>query len=176
MVDTHVTLSGWTLDNPVIPASGCFGYGEEFHELYDINVLGTFAFKGTTLEARFGNPTPRIAECTAGMINAVGLQNPGVHHVIEHELPELKTFFHKKVIANISGFSVAEYEECCRLIDQQEQVGLIEINVSCPNVHGGGEGLYPSGTGGAAHSFPQQPQRRELDAQLRRYTHAQTSA
>ena len=138
MVDTHVTLSGWTLDNPVIPASGCFGYGEEFHELYDINVLGTFSFKGTTLEARFGNPTPRIAECTAGMINAVGLQNPGVHHVIEHELPELKTFFHKKVIANISGFSVAEYEECCRLIDQQEQVGLIEVNVSCPNVHGGG--------------------------------------
>ena len=138
MVDTHVTLSGWTLDNPVIPASGCFGYGEEFHELYDINVLGTFAFKGTTLEARFGNPTPRIAECTAGMINAVGLQNPGVHHVIEHELPELKTFFHKKVIANISGFSVAEYEECCRLMDQQEQVGLIEVNVSCPNVHGGG--------------------------------------
>ena len=108
------------------------------HELYDINVLGTFSFKGTTLEARFGNPTPRIAECTAGMINAVGLQNPGVHHVIEHELPELKTFFHKKVIANISGFSVAEYEECCRLIDQQEQVGLIEVNVSCPNVHGGG--------------------------------------
>ena len=138
MVDTHVTLSGWTLDNPVIPASGCFGYGEEFHELYDINVLGTFSFKGTTLEARFGNPTPRIAECTAGMINAVGLQNPGVHHVIEHELPELKTFFHKKVIANISGFSVAEYEECCRLMDQQEQVGLIEVNVSCPNVHGGG--------------------------------------
>ena len=138
MVDTHVTLSGWTLDNPVIPASGCFGYGEEFHELYDINVLGTFSFKGTTLEARFGNPTPRIAECTAGMLNAVGLQNPGVHHVIEHELPELKTFFHKKVIANISGFSVAEYEECCRLIDQQEQVGLIEVNVSCPNVHGGG--------------------------------------
>ena len=138
MVDTHVTLSGWTLDNPVIPASGCFGYGEEFRELYDINVLGTFSFKGTTLEARFGNPTPRIAECTAGMINAVGLQNPGVHHVIEHELPELKTFFHKKVIANISGFSVAEYEECCRLMDQQEQVGLIEVNVSCPNVHGGG--------------------------------------
>ena len=132
MVDTHVTLSGWTLDNPVIPASGCFGYGEEFHELYDINVLGTFSFKGTTLEARFGNPTPRIAECTAGMINAVGLQNPGVHHVIEHELPELKTFFHKKVIANISGFSVAEYEECCRLIDQQEQVGLIEVNGQLP--------------------------------------------
>ena len=99
MVDTHVTLSGWTVDNPVIPASGCFGYGEEFHELYDINVLGTFSFKGTTLEARFGNPTPRIAECTAGMINAVGLQNPGVHHVIEHELPELKTFFHKKAVS-----------------------------------------------------------------------------
>ena len=138
MVDTRVTLSGWTLDNPVIPASGCFGYGEEFHELYDINVLGTFSFKGTTLEPRFGNPTPRIAECTAGMINAVGLQNPGVHHVIEHELPRLKTFFHKKVIANISGFSVEEYVECCRLMDAQEQVGIIEVNVSCPNVHGGG--------------------------------------
>lgn len=138
MVDTRVTLSGWTLDNPVIPASGCFGYGEEFHELYDINVLGTFSFKGTTLEPRFGNPTPRIAECTSGMINAVGLQNPGVHHVIEHELPRLKTFFHKKVIANISGFSVEEYVECCRLMDAQEQVGIIEVNVSCPNVHGGG--------------------------------------
>lgn len=133
-----VTLSGWELDNPVIPASGTFGYGEEFKELYDINVLGTFSFKGTTLRSRFGNPTPRIAECTAGMINAVGLQNPGVEHVIEHELPRLKTFFHKKVIANISGFSLEEYVETCRLIDAQEQVGLIEVNVSCPNVHGGG--------------------------------------
>lgn len=138
MVNTCVSLSGWELDNPVIPASGTFGYGEEFKELYDINVLGTFSFKGTTLRSRFGNPTPRIAECTAGMINAVGLQNPGVEHVIEHELPRLKTFFHKKVIANISGFSLEEYVETCRLIDAQEQVGLIEVNVSCPNVHGGG--------------------------------------
>ena len=138
MVNTRVSLSGWELDNPVIPASGTFGYGEEFKELYDINVLGTFSFKGTTLRPRFGNPTPRIAECTAGMINAVGLQNPGVEHVIEHELPRLKTFFHKKVIANISGFSLEEYVETCRLIDAQEQVGLIEVNVSCPNVHGGG--------------------------------------
>ena len=138
MVNTKVTLSGWTLDNPVIPASGTFGYGEEFQALYDINVLGTFSFKGTTLEPRFGNPTPRIAECTAGMINAVGLQNPGVDHVIAHELPRLSTFFHKKVIANISGFSVDEYVECCRRIDAEEQVGLIEVNVSCPNVHGGG--------------------------------------
>ncbi len=138
MVNTQVTLSGWRLDNPIIPASGTFGYGEEFSRLYDINVLGTFSFKGTTLEPRFGNPTPRIAECTGGMINAVGLQNPGVERVISHELPKLKTFFHKKVIANISGFSVEEYVECCRRIDAQEQVGLIEVNVSCPNVHGGG--------------------------------------
>lgn len=138
MVNTKVTLSGWTLDNPVIPASGTFGYGEEFQALYDINVLGTFSFKGTTLEPRFGNPTPRVAECTAGMINAVGLQNPGIDHVIAHELPRLGTFFHKKVIANISGFSVDEYVECCRRIDAEEQVGLIEVNVSCPNVHGGG--------------------------------------
>lgn len=138
MVNTKVTLSGWELDNPVIPASGAFGYGVEFAEYYDINKLGTFSFKGTTLEPRFGNPTPRIAECTSGMINAVGLQNPGVHHVIQHELPKLKTFFHKKVIANISGFSIEEYVECCRLMDAEEQVGLIEVNVSCPNVHGGG--------------------------------------
>lgn len=138
MVETSVSLSGWKLDNPVIPASGTFGYGLEFSELYDINVLGTFSFKGTTLEPRFGNPTPRIAECTAGMINAVGLQNPGIEHVIAHELPQLRTFFHKKVIANISGFSVAEYVRCCELIDSQEQVGLIELNISCPNVHGGG--------------------------------------
>lgn len=138
MVNTQVSLSGWTLDNPVIPASGTFGYGKEFSELYDINILGTFSFKGTTLEPRFGNPTPRIAECTGGMINAVGLQNPGIRHVIAHELPELKTFFHKKVIANISGFSIDEYTECCRLVDGEEQVGLIEVNISCPNVHGGG--------------------------------------
>ena len=138
MVNTQVSLSGWTLDNPVIPASGTFGYGREFSELYDINVLGTFSFKGTTLEPRFGNPTPRVAECTSGMLNAVGLQNPGIRHVLAHELPELKTFFHKKVIANISGFSIDEYAECCRLVDGAEQVGLIEVNISCPNVHGGG--------------------------------------
>lgn len=138
MVDTRVSLSGWELDNPVIPASGTFGYGKEFAEFYDINCLGTFSFKGTTLEPRFGNPTPRIAECTAGMMNAVGLQNPGVHHVVEHELPEMKAYFHKKVIANISGFSIGEYVTCCGLMDGQEQVGLIELNVSCPNVHGGG--------------------------------------
>lgn len=138
MVNTQVTLSGWTLDNPVIPASGTFGYGKEFQELYDINILGTFSFKGTTLEPRFGNPTPRIAECSSGMLNAVGLQNPGIRHVLAHELPELRTFFHKKVIANISAFSIEEYAECCRMVDGEEQVGLIEVNVSCPNVHGGG--------------------------------------
>lgn len=138
MVNTQVTLSGWTLDNPVIPASGTFGYGKEFQELYDINILGTFSFKGTTLEPRFGNPTPRVAECQSGMLNAVGLQNPGIRHVLAHELPELRTFFHKKVIANISAFSIEEYAECCRMVDGEEQVGLIEVNVSCPNVHGGG--------------------------------------
>ncbi|MEF9878893.1 MAG: dihydroorotate dehydrogenase [Clostridia bacterium] len=138
MVNTAVTLSGWTLDNPVIPASGTFGYGAEFKDFYDINQLGTFSFKGTTLEPRFGNPTPRVAECVSGMLNAVGLQNPGVQQVIAQELPKLKTFFHKKVIANVSGFSVEEYVECCGLLDAQEQVGLIELNISCPNVHGGG--------------------------------------
>ena len=138
MVDTRVTLSGWTLDNPVIPASGTFGYGYEFAELYDINVLGTFSFKGTTLHPRFGNPTPRIAECTSGMINAVGLQNPGVDKVISEELPKLKQCFHKPVIANVSGFSVDEYAECARKLDAEAQVGLIEVNISCPNVHGGG--------------------------------------
>ena len=138
MVNTRVTLSGWTLDNPVIPASGTFGFGKEMHELYDINVLGTFVLKGTTLEPRLGNPTPRVAECAGGMLNAVGLENPGIHHVMAHELPELASFFHKPVIANISGFSLEEYVECCRLVDQSPQVGLIEINISCPNVHGGG--------------------------------------
>ena len=145
-----VTLSGWTLDNPIIPASGAFGFGKEFSELWDINILGSFSFKGTTLEPRFGNPTPRIAECTSGMINAVGLQNPGVHHVIEHELPEMKKYFHKKVVANISGFSIDEYVECCRLIDQEEQVGIIEVNVSCPNVHGGGMAFGTSPENAAA--------------------------
>ncbi|MEG1699778.1 MAG: dihydroorotate dehydrogenase [Alistipes sp.] len=138
MVDTSITLSGLQLDNPVIPASGTFGYGNDFREFYDINILGSFAFKGTTREARFGNPTPRIAECTAGMINAVGLQNPGIESVIAQELPRLKTFFHKPVIANISGFSIEEYAYCCERIDREEQVGLIEVNVSCPNVRHGG--------------------------------------
>ena len=138
MTDTKVILSGWELDNPVIPASGTFGFGREFAELYDINCLGTFSFKGTTLEPRFGNPTPRIAECTAGMINSVGLQNPGVDEVIAALLPEMKKYFHKKVIANVSGFSVEEYAETCRRLDSCEQIGLFEVNVSCPNVHGGG--------------------------------------
>lgn len=137
-MNTQVTLSGWTLDNPVIPASGTFGYGHEFAEWYDINVLGTFSFKGTTLEARFGNPTPRIAEAPCGMLNAVGLQNPGVRAVIREELPRLKRVFRKKVIANVSGFSVDEYARTCALLDREEQVGLLEVNISCPNVHGGG--------------------------------------
>ena len=138
MVDTRVTLSGWTLDNPVIPASGTFGYGHEFAELYDINCLGTFSIKGTTLNPRFGNPGPRIAECASGMLNAVGLQNPGVDRVISDELPRLKEHFRKKVIVNVSGFSIDEYVQCAAKLDIQEQVGLIEVNISCPNVHGGG--------------------------------------
>ena len=133
-----VNLCGEELDNPVIPASGTFGYGYEFAELYNINCLGTFSFKGTTKEPRFGNPTPRIAECTAGMINAVGLQNPGVDKVISEELPSLKKCFNKKVMANVSGFSVDEYAYTCERLDSQEQVGWLEVNVSCPNVHGGG--------------------------------------
>ena len=138
MVDTKVTLSGLTLDNPVIPASGTFGFGQEFAEFYDINILGSFSFKGTTRDARFGNPTPRIAECREGMINAVGLQNPGVDHVIAHELPALRQIFHKPVIANISGFSIEDYAYSCEKIDKEEQVGLIEVNISCPNVRHGG--------------------------------------
>lgn len=138
MVDLSVDLCGMHMENPIVPASGTFGFGKEFKDFYDINMLGSFSFKGTTKEPRFGNPTPRIAECTAGMINAVGLQNPGVHHVIEHELPEMKQYFHKKVIANVSGFSVEEYAYTCALLDQEEQVGILEVNVSCPNVHGGG--------------------------------------
>lgn len=138
MVNTKVTLSGLELDNPVIPASGTFGFGYEFAELYDINILGSFSFKGTTREPRFGNPTPRIAECPMGMINSVGLQNPGIDKVISEELPKLKKCFNKKVIANISGFSVDEYSYCAERIDKEEQVGIIEINVSCPNVHNGG--------------------------------------
>ena len=138
MVDTRVNLSGMELTNPIIPASGTFGFGYEFAELYDINILGTFSFKGTTKEPRFGNPTPRIAECTSGMINSVGLQNPGIDKVISEELPKLKKCFDKKVIANISGFSIDEYAYCCERIDKEEQVGIIEVNVSCPNVHNGG--------------------------------------
>ena len=138
MEKMNVNLCGIELDNPVIPASGTFGYGYEYAELYDINVLGTFSFKGTTKDPRFGNPTPRIAECTSGMINAVGLQNPGVEKVISEELPKLKKCFHKPVMANVSGFSVDDYAYTCALLDKQEQVGWIEVNVSCPNVHGGG--------------------------------------
>lgn len=133
-----VNLCGIELDNPVIPASGTFGFGYEFAEIYDINCLGTFSFKGTTKEARFGNPTPRIAECTAGMINAVGLQNPGVEKVIAEELPKLKNCFHKPVMANVSGFSVDDYAYTCQKLDTEEQIGWFEVNVSCPNVHGGG--------------------------------------
>ena len=134
----NVNLCGIELSNPVIPASGTFGYGYEFAELYDINELGTFSFKGTTKEPRFGNPTPRIAECPGGMINAVGLQNPGVEKVITEELPKLKKCFHKPVMANVSGFSVEEYTYTCAKLDKEEQVGWLEVNVSCPNVHGGG--------------------------------------
>ncbi|MCI5514587.1 MAG: dihydroorotate dehydrogenase [Oscillospiraceae bacterium] len=138
MVDLSVNLAGMKMDNPVVPASGTFGFGNEFKDFYDINILGSFSFKGTTKDARFGNPTPRIAECKNGMINAVGLQNPGVHHVIEHELPDMKKYFNKKVIANVSGFSVDDYAYTCNLLDKEEQVGILEVNVSCPNVHGGG--------------------------------------
>ena len=138
MVDLSVELCGLKLDNPIIPASGTFGYGNEFKDFYDINILGSFSFKGTTKDARFGNPTPRIAECDCGMINAVGLQNPGVEKVVSEELPNLKKFFHKKVIANVSGFSVEDYAYTCEILDKEEQVGILEVNVSCPNVHGGG--------------------------------------
>ena len=137
-INTKVTLCGIELDNPVIPASGTFGYGYEFAELYDINCLGSFSFKGTTRDARFGNPTPRIAECTAGMINAVGLQNPGVDAVIAKELPRLAKCFHKPVMANVSGFSVEDYAYTCQRLDGEAQVGWLEVNVSCPNVHRGG--------------------------------------
>lgn len=138
MVNTSVKLCGLELSNPVIPASGTFGYGYEFAQLYDINILGSFSFKGTTKEPRFGNPTPRIAECTEGMINSVGLQNPGIDKVISEELPRLKQYFNKPVIANIGGFSIDEYAYCCEKIDSQKQVGIIEVNISCPNVHNGG--------------------------------------
>ncbi len=136
--DTRVVLCGIEMDNPIIPASGTFGYGYEFAELYDINILGSFSFKGTTKDPRFGNPTPRIAECSAGMINAVGLQNPGVDKVIAEELPRLAKCFQKPVMANVSGFSVEDYAYTCERLDAEPQVGWLEVNVSCPNVHGGG--------------------------------------
>ncbi|MBR3004010.1 MAG: dihydroorotate dehydrogenase [Lachnospiraceae bacterium] len=138
---TQVSLCGITLDNPIIPASGTFGYGYEFAELYDINILGSFSFKGTTGEARFGNPTPRIAECQAGMINSVGLQNPGIDKVISEELPKARKCFNKPIMANIGGFSIEEYVSNCEKIDKEDQIGWIEVNISCPNVHGGGMAL-----------------------------------
>ncbi|MBP3636315.1 MAG: dihydroorotate dehydrogenase [Clostridia bacterium] len=138
MKDLSVTLSGVKLDNPIIPASGTYGFGQEFLPYYDINILGSLSFKGTTSEARFGNPTPRIAECPNGMLNSVGLQNPGVEHVIAHELPQLRKTFRKPIMANISGFSVDEYVHCVELLTKEDQVELLEVNISCPNVHGGG--------------------------------------
>lgn len=149
MGNLNVNLCGIPLDNPVIPASGTFGFGYEFAELYDINILGTFSWKGTTLQPRFGNPTPRIAECTGGMLNAVGLQNPGVDKVLSEELPRLQKCFRKPVMANVSGFSVEEYVEVCRRLDAVEQVGWLEVNISCPNVHGGGMsfGTQPEAAG-----------------------------
>ena len=138
MVNTKVSLCGIEIDNPIIPASGTFGFGREFAELYDINILGSFSFKGTTKDARFGNPTPRIAETASGMLNAVGLQNPGVDKVIAEELPELRKIFHKPVMANVSGFSVDDYVYTCEKLGHEPQVGWLEVNISCPNVHGGG--------------------------------------
>ncbi len=138
MVDTRVTLSGIELSNPIIPASGTFGFGYEFADLYDINMLGTFSFKGTTRDARFGNETPRIAETASGMLNSVGLQNPGVEKVISEELPRLKKCFNKPVMANVSGFSVEDYAYTCEMLDEEDQIGWFEVNISCPNVHGGG--------------------------------------
>ncbi len=137
-LDLSVELCGLTLDNPIVPASGTFGFGEEFKDFYDINMLGSFSFKGTTKDSRFGNPTPRIAECRDGMINSVGLQNPGIDKVIKSVLPAMRSYFRKPVVANISGFSVDEYVYCCERIDSQDQVGIIEVNVSCPNVEHGG--------------------------------------
>ena len=138
MVNTKVSLCGVEIKNPIIPASGTFGFGYEFAEIYDINVLGSLSFKGTTLEPRFGNPTPRIAECTEGLLNAVGLQNPGVDKVLAEELPKLKACFTDPVMANVSGFSLDDYRETVKKLDGEEQIGWFEINVSCPNVHGGG--------------------------------------
>ncbi|MBQ9709113.1 MAG: dihydroorotate dehydrogenase [Clostridia bacterium] len=141
MVDLKVSLCGWELDNPVIPASGTFGYGAEFKDFYDINILGSIALKGTTKEPRYGNPTPRIADCSSGMINSVGLQNPGIDKVISEEIPNLKTFFHKKSVANACGFSIEEYVEVASRFDECEDIGIIELNVSCPNVKHGGMGM-----------------------------------
>ena len=138
MVNTKINLCGIEIDNPIIPASGTFGYGKEFNELYDINILGSFSFKGTTKDPRFGNATPRIAETEGGMLNSVGLQNPGVEKVISEELPALKKFFHKPVMANVSGFAIEDYAYTCEKLDGEEQVGWLEVNISCPNVHGGG--------------------------------------
>ena len=148
--DLSTTLCGVELDNPVIPASGTFGFGLEMSEVYDINILGSISVKGTTREARFGNPTPRIAECSSGLINSVGLQNPGIDTVISHELPELRKRFKKPIIANISGFSLEEYVECCQKINGEEQVEIIEVNVSCPNVHNGGMAFGTSPESAAA--------------------------
>lgn len=148
--DLSVELCGVKLDNPVIPASGTFGFGKEMSEVYDINILGSISFKGTTRDARFGNPTPRIAECPSGLINSVGLQNPGVDAVIAHELPELRRIFRKPIIANISGFSIEEYVECCSKFDKEEQVAILEVNISCPNVHNGGMAFGTSPDSAAA--------------------------
>lgn len=150
MVDLSVNLSGLELSNPIIPASGTFGYGREFAELYDISVLGSFSFKGTTLEPRFGNPTPRIAETPSGMLNAVGLQNPGVEEVIKTEIPNIKKIFGKPVIANVGGFSIDEYVSCCEKLDKCDNVGIIEVNISCPNVHNGGMSFGTTTEGAAA--------------------------
>ena len=148
--DLSIELCGVALDNPVIPASGTFGFGKEMAEIYDINILGSISFKGTTRDARFGNPTPRIAECPSGLINSVGLQNPGVDAVIAHELPELRKIFRKPIIANISGFSIEEYVECCQKLDKEEQVAILEVNISCPNVHNGGMAFGTSPESAAA--------------------------
>ena len=150
MKDLSVVLSGVKLDNPIIPASGTYGFGQEFLPYYDINILGSLSFKGTTAESRFGNPTPRIAECPNGMLNSVGLQNPGVEHVIAHELPELRKVFHKPIVANISGFSIEEYVNCVSKLTKEEQVEILEVNISCPNVHGGGMAFGTSPEAAAA--------------------------
>ena len=150
MKDLSVTLSGVKLDNPVIPASGTYGFGQEFLPYYDINILGSLSFKGTTAESRFGNPTPRIAECPNGMLNSVGLQNPGVDHVIAHELPALRKVFHKPIVANISGFSIEEYVNCVSKLTKEDQVEILEVNISCPNVHGGGMAFGTSPEAAAA--------------------------